>query len=76
MFRSVVSARAAESFRNREPVPVNVKAAPGELFRFRQIVYTDARGVPFDYRGPYAQNEGTVAANPILHAEAIRRFNT
>jgi translocation and assembly module TamA len=41
------AARAAESFRNRAPVPVSIKAAPGELFRFRTIVFTDGSGRPF-----------------------------
>ena len=37
-------------------------------------VFTDATGREFDYRGPYAQGEGSLAANAVLHAEALRRF--
>lgn len=39
-------------------------------------VYTDGHGRSFDYRGPVAQLEGTLAANPTLHAEALRRFGS
>ncbi len=48
--------------------------APDAIVRAAGGLLTDARGVPFDYRGAVAQGEGTVAANPILHAEAVRRF--
>lgn len=48
--------------------------APEAVVRAAGGVYTDARGKAFDYRGPYAQNEGTVAGNPALHAEAIKRL--
>ena len=44
-----------------------VKAAGGK--------YTDATGREFDYRGAYAQGAGSLAANPALHAEALRRMN-
>jgi len=37
-------------------------------------VITDATGKPYDYRGPVAQGSGTLAANPTLHAEAVKRF--
>ncbi len=47
---------------------------PEAIVRAAGGVYTDGHGRPFDYRGPVAQNEGTLAANPILHAEALRRF--
>ena len=47
---------------------------PEAIVRAAGGVYTDARGRPFDYRGPVAQNEGTLAANPTIHAEALRRF--
>lgn len=50
--------------------------APEAIVRAAGGVYTDASGRPFDYQGPVAQNEGTLAANPILHAEALRRFAT
>jgi len=48
--------------------------APEAIVRAAGGIYSDARGVPFDYRGPVAQGQGTVAANAALHAEAIRRF--
>lgn len=48
--------------------------APEAIVRTAGGLYTDGHGRPFDYRGPVAQNEGTLAANPILHAEALRRF--
>lgn len=50
--------------------------APEAIVRAAGGIYSDAKGVPFDYRGAVAQGEGTVAANPALHAEAIRRFAT
>jgi 3'(2'), 5'-bisphosphate nucleotidase len=58
------------------PVKLWDAAAPDAIVRAAGGVFTDARGREFDYRGPYAQLEGTVAANPVLHAEAIRRFNS
>lgn len=48
--------------------------APDAIVRAAGGVFTDATGRPFDYRGPWAQNAGTLAANPVLHAEALRRF--
>ena len=48
--------------------------APDAIVRAAGGLLTDAQGVPFDYRGAVAQGEGTVAANPALHAEAVRRF--
>lgn len=48
--------------------------APEAIVRAAGGLYTDARGRRFDYRGPVAQLEGTLAANPVLHAEALRRF--
>lgn len=48
--------------------------APEAIVRAAGGVYTDAKGTPFDYRGPVAQGRGTLAANAELHAEAIRRF--
>lgn len=49
--------------------PEAVVVAAGGLF-------TDGRGRAFDYRGEVAQLEGMLAANPALHAEALRRFAT
>jgi 3'(2'), 5'-bisphosphate nucleotidase len=48
--------------------------APEAIVRAAGGVYSDAKGIPFDYRGPVEQGQGTLAANPTLHAEAIRRF--
>lgn len=48
--------------------------APDAIVRAAGGVFTDATGRPFDYRGPLGQNAGTLAANPVLHAEALRRF--
>ena len=39
------------------------------------VSLTDAPGREFDYRGAYAQGAGSLAANPALHAEALRRMN-
>jgi 3'(2'), 5'-bisphosphate nucleotidase len=48
--------------------------APEAIVRAAGGLYTDAKGIPFDYRGPVAQGQGTLAANATLHAEALRRF--
>ena len=48
--------------------------APDAIVRVAGGVYSDSRGVPFDYRGAVAQGMGTVGANPALHAEVIARF--
>jgi 3'(2'), 5'-bisphosphate nucleotidase len=48
--------------------------APEAIVRAAGGVYTDASGRDFDYHGPVAQRRGTLAANPILHAEALRRL--
>lgn len=48
--------------------------APEAIVRAAGGLYTDGHGRRFDYRGPVAQNEGTLAANPTLHAEALERF--
>lgn len=48
--------------------------APDAIVRAAGGIYTDAKGMPFDYRGAVAQGQGTVAANPALHAESIKRF--
>ncbi|HVH46457.1 MAG TPA: 3'(2'),5'-bisphosphate nucleotidase CysQ [Labilithrix sp.] len=50
--------------------------APEAIVRAAGGIWTDGSGRAFDYRGPVAQNEGTLAANPTLHAEALRRFAT
>ncbi len=48
--------------------------APDAIVRAAGGLFTDGTGRPFDYRGPVAQNEGTLAASPELHAEVLRRF--
>lgn len=48
--------------------------APEAIVRAAGGVWTDALGRSFDYRGPFAQNSGTLAANRVLHAEALRRL--
>jgi 3'(2'), 5'-bisphosphate nucleotidase len=48
--------------------------APEAIVRAAGGVFTDTRGRPFDYRGPVAQGDGCLAANPVLHAEAVRRL--
>ena len=48
--------------------------APDAIVRVAGGVFTDANGTPFDYRGPLAQGQGTLAANKELHAVALRRF--
>jgi 3'(2'), 5'-bisphosphate nucleotidase len=49
--------------------------APEAIVRAAGGLYTDGVGRPFDYAGPWAQGTGTLAANPRLHAEALRRFD-
>jgi 3'(2'), 5'-bisphosphate nucleotidase len=48
--------------------------APEAIVHAAGGVYTDVQGRRFDYRGAYAQNAGTLAGNPVLHAEALRRL--
>lgn len=48
--------------------------APEALVRAAGGIMTDALGRPFDYRGALAQGLGTLAANPTLHDEAVRRL--
>lgn len=48
--------------------------APEAIVRAAGGIFTDAKGIPFDYRGAVAQGEGTLAGNAELHAEALRRF--
>ena len=48
--------------------------APDAIVRAAGGLLTDSHGVPYDYRGAIEQGEGTVAANPRLHAEVVRRF--
>lgn len=56
------------------PVKLWDACAPDAIVRAAGGVLTDGAGVPFDYRGAAAQGRGTVAGNPVLHAEAVRRF--
>lgn len=57
------------------PIKLWDTCAPEAIVKAAGGVYSDWHGATFDYRGPYAQNAGTLAANPVLHAEAIRRLN-
>lgn len=47
---------------------------PDAVVRAAGGVMTDARGMAFDYRGDLAQGNGTIAANPVLHREAVTRL--
>lgn len=58
------------------PVKLWDAGAPDAIVRAAGGVLTDSKGRPFDYRGPYAQGEGTLAANAAIHAEALRRMWT
>lgn len=46
--------------------------APDAIVRAAGGILTDATGRAFDYRGPVAQGEGTIAANPTLHRAMLR----
>jgi 3'(2'), 5'-bisphosphate nucleotidase len=48
--------------------------APDAIVRAAGGILTDALGRPFDYRGAVSQGRGMLAANPVLHAEAVRRL--
>ncbi len=48
--------------------------APDAIVRAAGGLLTDGTGAPFDYRGAVAQGQGTIAGNPILHSEAVRRM--
>lgn len=56
------------------PIKLWDTCAPEAIVRAAGGVYTDRFGEVYDYRGPYAQNAGTVAANPALHAAALERL--
>jgi len=56
------------------PVKLWDACAPDAVVREAGGIFTDGEGRPFDYRGPLAQGRGTLAANPTLHAEALRRM--
>ena len=49
--------------------------APDAIVRVAGGVFTDAKGVPFNYSGPVAQGQGTLAGNATVHAEALRKFS-
>jgi 3'(2'), 5'-bisphosphate nucleotidase len=59
---------------SRRAVKLWDACAPDAIVRAAGGVFTDAKGNAFDYRGPVAQGQGTVAANAALHAEVVRRF--
>jgi 3'(2'), 5'-bisphosphate nucleotidase len=48
--------------------------APDAIVRAAGGLYTDGTGRAFEYAGPWAQGEGTLAANPVLHAAALERW--
>ena len=48
--------------------------APDAIVKVAGGVYTDAKGMEFNYRGAVAQGQGTLAANATLHAAALARF--
>jgi 3'(2'), 5'-bisphosphate nucleotidase len=49
--------------------------APDAIVRLAGGRFTDAKGIPFEYRGPVEQGQGTLSANAELHAEALRKFS-
>lgn len=71
-----VASGALEIYAHPSSGPVKLwdACAPDAIVCAAGGVFSDAHGKTFDYRGPYAQREGTLAANPTLHAEALRRF--
>jgi 3'(2'), 5'-bisphosphate nucleotidase len=46
--------------------------APDAIVRAAGGIFTDALGQAFNYRGAVSQGRGMLAANPTLHAEAVR----
>jgi 3'(2'), 5'-bisphosphate nucleotidase len=48
--------------------------APDAIVRAAGGLYTDGTGRAIDYAGAWAQGEGTLAANPVLHAAALARL--
>lgn len=48
--------------------------APDAIVRAAGGILTDARGVPFDYRGQVDQGQGLLGSNSNLHAQAVERF--
>ncbi|MCL2777450.1 MAG: 3'(2'),5'-bisphosphate nucleotidase CysQ [Polyangiaceae bacterium] len=48
--------------------------APDAIVRAASGIFTDALGQAFNYRGAVSQGHGMLAANPVLHAEAVRRL--
>ena len=61
---------------SKGPVKLWDACAPEAIVVAAGGLYTDGYGRAFDYRGEVAQLEGTLAANPTLHAEALRRLQT
>lgn len=59
---------------SRGPVKLWDACAPDAIVRSAGGLYTDASGRDFDYRGAIAQGEGTLSANPTLHAIALKRL--
>ncbi len=57
------------------PVKLWDACAPDAIVRGAGGVFTDATGRPFDYKGTFAQGQGMLSTNPVLHAESLRRFS-
>lgn len=47
---------------------------PDAIVRAAGGVFSDSKGVPFNYQGELTQGSGTLAANATIHAQAIARF--
>lgn len=56
------------------PIKLWDTCAPDIIIKEAGGLYTDRFNRVYDYRGPYEQNAGTVAANPTLHAAAIEKL--
>lgn len=71
-----VASGAVEVYAHPSNGPVKLwdACAPDAIVRGAGGTFTDGTGRPFDYRGDWAQGQGMLAANPVLHAEAVRRF--
>ena len=57
------------------PIKLWDTCAPEAIVRAAGGLYSDWHGVEFDYRGPYEQNAGTLAANSALHGAALKALN-
>lgn len=57
------------------PIKLWDTCAPEAIVLAAGGLYSDWHGVQFDYRGPFEQNAGTLAANAALHAAALKALN-